>query len=196
MAQLYGERDSYWKAIKSRSASTAESAYTQRKEPIVRRTVLLVIVGAFLLALVSGAAVARTFDCNKSTCNGTKNNDTIRGDSSNQTFNGLGRNDTILGRGGDDDIFGNNGRDNLSGQGGDDDLFGGADNDSLNDNEPTNIDDTDSLDGGSGNDALNADDGDILDTLNGGQGNDTCRGDAGDTFVSCEVIYEDGVQQP
>jgi hypothetical protein len=91
-----------------------------RRRRSMRKLMILAVGAAFALVLVSGVAVAKTFQCDDANCYGTNNNDTIREQQRN------GKTDDIYARGGNDRV--NAGRftndtDVLRGQNGNDDLI-------------------------------------------------------------------------
>lgn len=95
-------------------------------------TTKIALVSALLIALFAGVAVAATFTCTATTCNGTPNNDRITGGGASQTFNAKAGNDNVQARSGDDTVNGEQGRDILFGELGCDTLDGGPAPDFLN----------------------------------------------------------------
>jgi Ca2+-binding RTX toxin-like protein len=144
---------------------------------------MLTVVGALLLTLVAGVAVARTYTCEDNRCPGTNNRDVITGDDSGQTFRLMEGNDVGRGKGGDDLLLGD---------GGNDDLYGNRGADVLRDRGDEG--DYDELFGGKGHDVLRADDGDSRDSGSCGRGDDTLYVDSAneaDNFSKCEEIIGD-----
>jgi Ca2+-binding RTX toxin-like protein len=127
----------------------------------VRRVVILLAVITLVVAVGSGAALARTIRCHGGTCFGTNRADTIFG---------TNRHDAIFARGGGDFVSGREVNDNLNGQNGNDRVFGGRGNDWVK--------------GGSGNDMVKGDLGN--DRLTGGLGHNTIRaGDGMRDLIIC-----------
>jgi hypothetical protein len=137
-----------------------------KKGQIVKRVALLtMVVGALLLSMTAGVAVAKTFICGTAEdndpdpvrCVGTNNDDQI----GERDAGSKGAPDRILAKAGDDTI-------NAGRNGGADDrdrVFGQADDDKINTN-----------------------DGDNRDLADGGSGTDECIIDSGDSFTNCETV--------
>jgi Ca2+-binding RTX toxin-like protein len=102
----------------------------------------LLAVGALMLVLAAGAALAATFTCTQATCTGTDGNDFITGTARDQTIIGLRGNDRLRDRLGPD-------HDNLQGRKGDDFL-----NTQEGNNASSN---TDRVNGGPGVDVCRVD---------------------------------------
>ncbi len=94
----------------------------------MRRTTLLVVMSALLLALGAGVAFAAIIKGTPGDdrLTGTEVRDTIFGFKGDDLIRGLGGTDTLQGGGGDDTIFGGPGQDVLRGRGGNDHLHGGS----------------------------------------------------------------------
>ncbi|NTW69568.1 MAG: hypothetical protein HGB23_06905 [Chlorobiaceae bacterium] len=99
--------------------------------------------------------------------NGTKEDQTLTGDSRANTIDALAGKDTVYGKEGNDTINGGVGDDNLYGQAGDDTINGGSEKDTIY--------------GGSGNDLIHGNDNN--DTIYGGSGSDTIYGDGGTNTI-------------
>jgi len=116
-----------------------EKGRSRRKDTIMmRRTFLLLLTTALALIAAGGIALAATFTCTTSPCNGTTENDQITGTLQPETINGRGGDDQISALDANDTIKGQGGTDTLNGQLGNDRLNGGIGNDTM--------------DGGDGND--------------------------------------------
>lgn len=94
----------------------------------MKRFGLVLMVGALLLALSAGVALAVLKE-------GNNNNNTLRGtsgdDEGQDTLIGFGGNDTLIGRSAADQLDGGSGDDELRGQPGNDTLVGGPGNDKI-----------------------------------------------------------------
>ncbi len=97
----------------------------------MNRATKIVLITAMLMILSAGVAVAATFTCTTTTCNGTSNNDQITGNILDQTFNAKAGNDIVRAGGGDDIVYGQTGNDRLTGEGGCETLNGGQGSDLL-----------------------------------------------------------------
>jgi Ca2+-binding RTX toxin-like protein len=127
----------------------------------VRRVVTLLAVITVAVAVVGGAALAKTIHCRGGNCFGTNRADTIFG---------TNRRDAIFARGGGDFVSGLRTNDNLNGQIGNDSAFGGRGNDWVK--------------GDRGNDMVKGDLGN--DRLTGGSGRNTIRaGDGMRDLIIC-----------
>lgn len=133
----------------------------------MRRTTIVILVAAMLLALTAGAALASTISCPNSDgsssydCTGTGGADTMKGAPGPDYMVGLGGNDTLNGFAGEDKI------------------------DALNDPQDKG---KDTVSGGPGNDAIAANDG-VKDKIDCGTGSkDIAYSDKGLDIVSsnCE----------
>ena len=90
---------------------------------IGRAVLLLAVVGA-ALTLAAGTALAATIQCTSGEqfCNGTNQNDTIRGSEATDTIFVGGGDDAVDCAGGNDSINGDDGNDKISGGSGDDSI--------------------------------------------------------------------------
>lgn len=141
----------------------------------MRKVTMMVLVGALLLALTAGVAVARTYTCSAANCPGTDNPDKITGTDRSQTFEVFAAADVVNAKGGADTIYGGRGGDDLNGGKGEDAIYDQAG------------DDADVVYAGSGDDFISVDDGDGRDKVYCGKGNDKVKADPGDFVASdCE----------
>lgn len=175
----------------------------------MKTTVLSVVWGVMLIALVSGTAVAvqilATVDCSgdgAARCDGSSGNDDITGDTTRDNIRALGGEDTVIANAGNDRVGGNRDDDFIDGGDGDDELKGGKGNDTINDFPTTTIttttnglagngpqlDDTDMVFGGRGNDRIDVNDQDGNDSVDCGDDIDTVFSDEGDTETECESV--------
>lgn len=149
----------------------------------MKRFILVMTVGVFLLTLAAGVATAalneiRCANQNPGTeeCNGTQKSDKIIGTNNRDEIFAKRGNDEVRARGGNDEVHGSFGDDNLSGGSGKDRIF---------DNEIGG--DTDKAFGQDGDDFINVADGDSKDTVDCGSGTDTVKYDRGDKIDNnCE----------
>ena len=95
----------------------------------MRRVMMILVMGTFLLALFVPGAVAAA-DC-ASIFSGTDGPDTLKGDRCDNDISGLRGNDVIYGYRGADEIYGNQGSDRLYGGKGPDTLRGGDGDDRI-----------------------------------------------------------------
>ena len=150
----------------------------------MRRAIMLVAVGSlFLTLLAAEAAVAATYTCNDSRCDGTDRRDVITGDGSDQAFRLYDGNDVGRGKRGHDLLFGDWDSDVLYGNRGADVLSDRGDRG-----------DYDELVGGRGNDVLRVNDGDERDFGDCGRGDDTLWVDSeyeAGNFSNCEEVIID-----
>jgi Ca2+-binding RTX toxin-like protein len=129
----------------------------------VRRATLATVVGALLMALSAGAALAATIVCGGGLCEGTE------------------QSDRIVGSGERDVILAGAGNDTVEDGGGDDEFYGGRGNDTINAGEGKDL-----VRGGRGSDRLlTAGDGEE-DTLYCGPGFDEFDADSIDEAIGCE----------
>ena len=148
------------------------------------RITMVAGLGLLVLLMVAGVAVAKTFTCTTTNCDGTSERDVITGNDKDQTFYLKAGNDEAYGRGGADTVYGDGGSDRMEGNGGRDDIRdrGGQGDD-------------DRAFGGDGNDTINVADGDSNDSGSCGAGSDdTLRVDSRaerDNFTGCENRYID-----
>lgn len=157
-------------------------------ETEMRRTALVVMIGALLVALTAGTAMAlnqiscSSFSQNPLTpeCSGTLQEDLIEGRDARDIIYAKDGDDEVNARYGGDDVYGGAGRDEIEGGGHGPDgvihyedldrLYGGGGNDVLKDRRASR--DHDELRGAEGNDSLNAYDNDVEDILACGPGTD------------------------
>ncbi len=138
----------------------------------MKRVILVLTVGASLLALTATVAMAATIHCRGGDCFGTNNGDSMYGTS---------RHDAIFAKAGGDFVTGRGGADDLNGQDGDDRVLGGPGDDWVK--------------GGNQNDTVKGDNGN--DTITGGSGDNVIRaGDGMKDLIVCgagskNVIYYD-----
>jgi Ca2+-binding RTX toxin-like protein len=131
----------------------------------MRRSIVLVVVGALLLSMFTGVAVAKTFQCTTVPCVGTNNDDAI-----------TERSGSVH-----DEIYGLDGRDriNAASRGDDaDTVYGGPGNDTIFANDGDTRDYIDC--GGGNNDTA------YIDVFKNNQGNVVSR----DTTVNCENVIK------
>ena len=142
----------------------------------MRRTITATIIGALLLALAAGTALAM--------------HGPFYGTAGSDTFYGNPGDDLAYGYGGDDYLAGSTGNDRIHGGADFDRIYGGANNDQLYGGNGS-----DRIIGGSGNDTVySVGDDSNRDYVDCGPGYDTANRQpgpgAGDTFVNCEkFIY-------
>lgn len=131
----------------------------------MKRVVLVLTVGALLLALTATVAIAATRY-------GTNGNDVLSGTGKADTMYGLGGDDLMYGLQGNDLMYGGYGNDYVYGRGGNDNIYGkyGADH----------------MYGGGGNDYINVKDG-KRDYVDCGAGRDSFTVDKIDVVRNCEV---------
>jgi hypothetical protein len=92
------------------------------------RAMMILMMGAFLLALIVPGAMAA--NC-ASIFSGTDGPDTLKGDRCDNDISGLRGNDVIYGYRGADELYGNQGSDRLYGGKGADKLYGGDGDDKI-----------------------------------------------------------------
>lgn len=165
----------------------------------MKRIPLIMAVGALLLVLSAGVALAHVvfINCDGGPCNGTKHENFI---------DGTERRDVIEAKAGEDEVWaygsersGEDARDVIYGQGDADEIHSGRDNDYVSGGSgndrifdeagPLGNDesDEDEVYGDSGNDRINVRDGDGLDYVNCGRGSDdVVVRDDGDEADNCE----------
>lgn len=132
----------------------------------MRRTTMIVLIAALMVALTAGVAVAASVTCGGPgdtnpapvACQGTPNNDVITGTGNADIIDALAGKDVVKAKNGDDDV---------NGQGNDDTLFGHKGCDTLN--------------GGGGQDKLDAKNGDDCPS---GETVDADDGNPGDKIVA------------
>ena len=94
----------------------------------MRRVILLLVAGAFLLTLAGGVALAKNIKCpnrDNNLCVGTNQNDTMTGTRRADTIKARGGFDTVMAGRGTDKVFGQGYADSLNGGPGNDVLYGG-----------------------------------------------------------------------
>jgi hypothetical protein len=151
----------------------------------MRKTILVVASVALAMVVLGGVAWAANIQCpNGGTdpgtsfriCNGTDQDDTMRGTGGNDLMYGFQGNDTLYGYGERDIIYGDTGRDTAYGGGGKDALYSKAARDTAGEYGPDNSNDF--LHGGRENDHIYAgassygDSRDKVDRVYGERGND------------------------
>jgi hypothetical protein len=182
----------------------------------MRRLTLLLVTTGMALLLITGVAVADTFDCFAfRLCMGTDGPDTLNGSSGSDDMDAGQDDDELFGNEGDDfmkgdayaapdgingtstdgnDLLkGGPGFDGLVGYGGDDELRSGANGDYIFAEESSLNEGEDIVYGGRGHDFIEAKDG-VKDTINCGRGKfDAAFFDTGgiDTVVNCEFENPD-----
>lgn len=147
----------------------------------MKRTTTILMLAAMAVFLAAGTAFAASVSCpGGGVCEGTSNNDTIRG--------GTG-NDSMLGGAGDDKMYGGSGQDMVKGNRDNDTIQGGVDADKVKGGEGR-----DDVKGGPGDDIVRAGshgrtNDQVPDVLDCGDGTDTAYFVAGqDTVTNCEVL--------
>jgi len=177
----------------------------EKRMPRTTMVVVLVMVGAMLLATVAGVAWAKTFTCapgstQQNPCEGTRKADTITGTTGedyiiakrgSDTVNSLAQADIVYGSKGADTIdggadtdflYGGAGNDTIDGGPNDDQVYGGSGDDFLlEDNFGSDVD---TVYGGPGDDLIDVRDGDGLDLVCDQEGKNTIIKDSGDTVNS------------
>jgi hypothetical protein len=153
----------------------------------MKKSALLSVTVALLLALTAGVAVARDFSSEA-----TNGDDVISGTESADFIPGKGGSDRLYGRGAGDTIkggFGNDpalkgaeGNDSINGNLGNDHLYGGPGNDTLNGGQGRDL-----LEGQGGNDRVFASGDSTRDTVKCGNGDDYAKVDLNDV-VDGELV--------
>jgi hemolysin type calcium-binding protein len=150
-----------------------------RGEAGMRRTAMVLIVVALMVALCASVAVAASFD-------GTDRRDVISGRGEDDVISGLGGDDTLNGFGGEDTVKGGEGGDEVSGGSGADKAYGNAGDDYLIDAPD---EDRDILYGGPGRDNVQVRDFPaVKDEVYCGSGRDTAYVDRLDVVHDCEIV--------
>jgi hypothetical protein len=148
-------------------------------EAVVRRTAIVSIAAALMVALFASVALAASFS-------GTDGRDVIDGTYRGEVISGLGGGDTLNGRGGEDTVRGGAGVDEVSGGFGADEAYGNAGDDYLIDAPDTS---TDLLYGGRGRDNMQARDFPaVKDVVYCGSERDTAYVDKLDVVSGCEIV--------
>jgi Ca2+-binding RTX toxin-like protein len=132
----------------------------QKKGKAMRRVILVLTVGALLIALTATVALAATRHgtSGHDVLTGTQNADQMYGHAGDDIISGLRGNDLMYGGSGEDALWGSYGDDNLYGRTGADDLHGMGGNDYLSAKDGQR----DLVDCGSGRDWYNADSFDVV----------------------------------
>jgi RTX calcium-binding nonapeptide repeat (4 copies) len=133
---------------------------------VSRRLLWVTVVGAVLVLVFGGVALAAFIQCDGGRCEGTKRDDLITGSTQRDRIFALGGYDSVYGYQGEDELHGAGGGDYMSGGPGPDTSYGGDEGDVL-------FEDTEE----SGNDVMNGGDGG--DYLAGLSGDDVLRGERG-----------------
>jgi hypothetical protein len=145
----------------------------------MRRTAMVTMAVALMVALFASVAVAASFE-------GTDGRDVIDGTDRAEEISGLGGDDTLNGRDGEDTVRGGDDMDEVSGGDGADRAYGNAGDDYLID-APDN--DRDVLYGGSGRDNLQVRNFPaVRDVIYCGSGRDTAYVDKKDVVHGCEIV--------
>ena len=145
----------------------------------LRRTAMVSMVVAFVVALFASVAVAASLE-------GTDGRDVIDGTNRAEEISGFGGDDTLNARDGKDTVRGGDGVDEVSGGEGADKAYGNAGDDYLID-APDN--DRDVLYGGSGSDNVQVRDFPaVRDVVYCGSGRDTAYVDKKDVVSGCEIV--------
>lgn len=170
----------------------------------MKRIPLIMAVGALLLVLSAGVALAHLNHINCANqdpenrlCKGTDGRDHIIGSDStpgedniyadNNDSDNRGDADVVEGRDEDDTIRGQEGADELAGGEEDDDLYGNSGGDVIVDRVDYGPDDVDTVYGGGGDDDIDVKDGDGDDWVSCGKGRDRVWFDSGDVIKgNCE----------
>jgi Ca2+-binding RTX toxin-like protein len=164
------------------------------------KTAKLILMGAFMLALAAGAALAQaaplTCPSGGGLCVGTPEADTISGSGNVDQIFAVEGDDFVDGFGGNDLIYGNENADTLQGSEGSDVLRGNTGNDSI---DAFSFDTTGSKDqifGGGGNDEILAEDGNV-DSIDCGAGllDQAIMDPTKDTVTGCELVSSSGQVQ-
>jgi Ca2+-binding RTX toxin-like protein len=157
----------------------------------------LILMGALMLALAAGAALAAPHICPSGggLCVGTPEADTISGSGNVDQIFALEGDDFVDGFGGNDLIYGNEDADTLRGAEQSDVLRGNTGNDSIDAFSFDTAGSTDQIFGGAGNDKILAEDGNV-DSIDCGAGLlDQAFRDPGDTVTGCELVSTSGEVQ-
>jgi hypothetical protein len=162
------------------------------------RTVKLILMGALMLALAAGAALAGPpLICPNGggLCVGTPQPDTITGSGNVDQIFALEGNDFVDGWGGNDLIYGNEDADTLRGAEQSDVVHGNTGDDSIEADINDTAGSTDQSFGGAGNDTIHAQDGNV-DSIDCGEGLlDQAFKDPIDTVTGCELVFPSSAAQ-
>jgi Ca2+-binding RTX toxin-like protein len=153
----------------------------RKGEGEVRRVLWVTVMGAVLVVVLAGVALAKDIACDGGRCEGTNRADTIIGSDRRDVIFTLDGFDEVFAGAGEDELHGGGGGDDLLGEEDKDTYYGGRDGDSLVEfNEVTS---NDVMNGGKG-----------ADLLNGGGGDDVLRGEEGSESIgpSFVLIYGGG----
>jgi hypothetical protein len=155
------------------------------------RTVKLILMGALMLALAAGAALAGPpllCPSGGGLCVGTPQPDTITGSGNVDQIFAVEGNDFVDGWGGNDLIYGNEDADTLRGAEQSDVVHGNTGDDSIEADINDTAGSTDRSFGGAGNDMIHAQDGNV-DSIDCGAGLlDQAFTDPIDTVTGCELV--------
>jgi Ca2+-binding RTX toxin-like protein len=164
----------------------------------VKRIPLIMAIGALLLVLSAGVALAHlnhiNCDPDRAKCQGTDERDHISGSNSGDNIyadrddgDNNGRADVVEADAGDDIVRGQEGNDELGGGEDDDTLYGNIGDDEIFDRFAFGPDDEDTVYGASGDDEIDVLDGDGDDVVSCGTGRDRVWADPGDDVKgNCE----------
>jgi Ca2+-binding RTX toxin-like protein len=145
----------------------------------MRRTTMVSMAVALMVALFASVAVAASFD-------GTDGRDVIEGTNRAEEISGFGGDDSLHGRDGRDTVRGGDGVDEVSGGEGADKAYGNAGDDYLIDAPD---EDKDVLYGGSGRDNVQVRDFPaVRDVVYCGSERDTAYVDKKDVVNGCEIV--------
>jgi Ca2+-binding RTX toxin-like protein len=133
-----------------------------------RRVSWVTIIGAVLVMVFAGVALAERVECDGGRCEGTRRADTIVGSDRRDVIIALDGFDDVIALAGKDELRGGGGGDFLSGGNNNDTYYGGDGGDALQDDFGSPGDDV--MNGGKSGDIISAEDGD--DVLRGGEGSD------------------------
>jgi Ca2+-binding RTX toxin-like protein len=156
-------------------------------EMVLRKTIMVMVVAVFIVALSAGAALAFSqIDCASASqdpstpeCYGTPQRDGILGTNAKDVIYAREGDDYVKAYSGNDEVRGGAHTDHIQGGAHDDELRGGDGDDFLFDSISLEGMDSDELIGGEGDDVLDAFDRNATDTLVCGAGNDTAYYDKG-----------------
>lgn len=162
-----------------------------------RSAVVLLCVGALLVALMAGVALSKDINCRKSTCLGTKKGDLITGSDRSQTIKAGSGNDKVFALGGNDKVYGQGDDDDISGGTGDDTIYGAGGDDELSDDAGPfegNPADRDVIFVGPETISVDVGDGDVLDVVCIAEGSGGTS--ASITYDSREGVGSDKIPSP